>query len=96
VGLAYILLLPEYADPDVDGSGLIYAEGYVPLPWGVKGLPEGTDNRLLGVRGSQLIDRGIATGDCIDPAEKRGLLVLPENVAEVGVLYPPGDWLVAV
>lgn len=62
------------------------------LVGGVYPFEEGTDSRLLGVRGSQLTERGMAVeaGDC-SPDEYRGLAFPCEYVVDVGVLYPLGE-----
>lgn len=89
VGLAKTLVLFENVEAVEDGRGLMYGWVYAPPalgPW--KGLaPDGTERRRPGV-----LDPHV--GDWT-PDENLGLPVPVENVADVGVLMPVGDWLPA-
>lgn len=96
VGLAKTLLLFETVDAVDEGSGLMYCWPKLPPalgPWNGL-LPDGTDKRRPGVRDPQFKPRDEDVGDWT-PDENLGLPVPAENVADVGVLMPPGDWFPA-
>jgi hypothetical protein len=76
-----------------DGSGLAYEVGYaceVGAAW--NGCALGTESLRLGVLDPQANGRTAEmAGECT-PDENRGLFVPMEKVAEVGVLYPVGEF----